>query len=478
MVAGDGPKGVNARQRVAVVGCDSGPPPSVRVRAARLAKCRFVRKKMKRAIPSDTEAIAASFVVSGLILGLGMITGVVLARSLGPQARGELAAILLWPSLLAALGSLGVADAVLYHAARRSDPLGTIVGTSLLIALAQSLILGIGALLVVPAVLSLRGIDAPITVYLSLLYIPLFLVTDYLIFVLAGIQRLSWFQALRLSWVVISAAMLTALWLTGGLSVRSAVLVYLATFALIIAVASVLVIPAGGLRLRYSHQLAKSLLSFGIKSHLSTASGVLNQRVDQLVISVFLAPTALGTYVVAVAISSVPAVVGSAIALVVFPRVARLQAGRARDAMARRTVQLTLFTATVIAVVLMVTVHWLVGFLVGSAYRDAVNIARVLIVASVFLGMSSTLTALLKAVGRPLQAGLGASLALLVTVAGLILLVPPYGLMGAAVVSLAAYAVSATFMLQRAARELELPIGALLFPRDSGHLLVSEYAED
>jgi O-antigen/teichoic acid export membrane protein len=135
--------------------------------------------------------------------------------------------------------------------------------------------------------------------------------------------------------------------------------------------------------------------------------------------------------------------------------------------MARRTVQLTLFTATVIAVVLMVTAHWLVGFLVGSAYRDAVNIARVLLVASVFLSMNSTLTALLKAVGRPLQAGLGASLALLVTVAGLILLVPPYGIMGAAVVSLAAYAVSATFMLQRAARELELPVGALLFPRGS-----------
>jgi O-antigen/teichoic acid export membrane protein len=223
----------------------------------------------------------------------------------------------------------------------------------------------------------------------------------------------------------------------------------------------------GGLRLRYSHQLAKSLLSFGSKSHLSTASTLLNQRFDQLVISVFLAPTALGTYVVAVGFSSVPALAGAAIALVVFPMVARLQAGTARDTTACRSVQLTLFTSTVIAVVLMVTVHWLVGFLVGPAYRDAVNVARVLLVASVFLGMNSTLTALLKAVGRPLQAGFGGSLALLVTFAGLILFVPPYGIMGAAVVSLAAYAASATFMLQRAARELELPVGALLFTRGS-----------
>lgn len=446
----------------------AGPGSLAPARDARLGDPTPMRQRTQS---RDTKAIAASFVVSSLILGLNVVTGVVLARVLGPRDRGQLAAIMLWPSLLAALGSLGVTDAVVYHAARRSDALGTMVGTSLLIALVQSLILGTGALLVVPTVLAARGIDAPNTVYLSLLYIPLFLVVDYLVYLLSGMQRLAWFQALRLSLVAIVTVMLAGLWLGGGLRLRSAVLVYLASYVLILAVASVLVARAGGLRLRYSHHLARSLLSFGGKSHLATASGLLNQRADQLVILLFLPPVALGTYVVAVAISSLPALAGGAIALVVFPRVARLQAGADRNFLACRAVQLTLFASTAFAVLLIGTVPWLVGLLVGSAYADAVNITRVLLVASVFLSMNSTLTALLKAVGQPLQAGWGGSLALLVTIFGLTLLVPSYGIMGAALVSLAAYAASAVFMLHRAAKTLALPIDVLLFPRDSGRFL-------
>ena len=79
MVAGDGPKGVNARQRVAVVGCDAGPPPSARVRAARLAKCRFVRKKMFLVLRCD-RVCGHTFITNWLsntstIVDLGMNHG-------------------------------------------------------------------------------------------------------------------------------------------------------------------------------------------------------------------------------------------------------------------------------------------------------------------------------------------------------------------------------------------------------------------
>ena len=80
MVAGDGPKGVDARQRVAVVGCDAGPPPSARVRGARLAKCRFVRKKMFLVLRSD-RVCGHTFITNWLsntstIVDLGMNRGI------------------------------------------------------------------------------------------------------------------------------------------------------------------------------------------------------------------------------------------------------------------------------------------------------------------------------------------------------------------------------------------------------------------
>ncbi len=441
------------------------PPPPVHLASgSAVVTTLFFGPSLKPNIHSrDTRAIAASFAVTNLILGLNLVTGVLLARSLGPHNRGELAAILLWPSLLTSLGGLGIADALTYHAARRTNTLGTVIGTSLLVALVQSVVLGVVAILVVPPVLSARGIEPSGVVYLSFLYIPFFFLADYLIWAVAGAQRLSWFPALRLSIALFTATLLLAIWLIGDLSVGSALLVYPAAFALSALAASAVIIRGGGWRLGYSGKLARALLAFGSRSQLSTASTVLNQRLDQVVIALFLTPAVLGTYVVAVAISSLPAAAGGAMAYVVFPRVSALPAGKVRADMARQSLQLTLFASLALAVVLIGTLQWLVGLLVGSAYDAAVNVARVLVVASVFLSMNSTLTALLKAVGQPLQAGLGGALALVVTIAGLILLVPLYGIMGAAVVSLAAYAVSAAFLLHRAARELEMSMSTLLF---------------
>ena len=43
-----------------------------------------------------------------LLLVLGVVTGTILARVLGPVGRGELAAITLWPGILLTLGGLGI----------------------------------------------------------------------------------------------------------------------------------------------------------------------------------------------------------------------------------------------------------------------------------------------------------------------------------------------------------------------------------
>jgi hypothetical protein len=59
----------------------------------------------------------ASFGASSAIQLANIATGVLLARLLGPHDRGEFAAVILWPSILAAVGSLGVPDATTFYTA-------------------------------------------------------------------------------------------------------------------------------------------------------------------------------------------------------------------------------------------------------------------------------------------------------------------------------------------------------------------------
>jgi O-antigen/teichoic acid export membrane protein len=63
------------------------------------------------------RAIVARFV----LFGLNGLTGVITARTLDPAGRGELAAMIIWPVLLAALTTLGLPGALIYHVRRNPN---------------------------------------------------------------------------------------------------------------------------------------------------------------------------------------------------------------------------------------------------------------------------------------------------------------------------------------------------------------------
>ncbi|HSE05616.1 MAG TPA: hypothetical protein VLK35_15820, partial [Methylomirabilota bacterium] len=70
-----------------------------------------------------------------------VVTGVLLARMLGPDGRGYLAALILWPLVITQLGNLGIPSALTYSIAR--DPLSSraIARLGLSFAIPQALLL-------------------------------------------------------------------------------------------------------------------------------------------------------------------------------------------------------------------------------------------------------------------------------------------------------------------------------------------------
>lgn len=65
-----------------------------------------------------------------IIAALGIVMGILSARLLGPQGRGELATIQLWPTFIAAFGMLGMPEAVLYFASRAPERAGRVSDVS------------------------------------------------------------------------------------------------------------------------------------------------------------------------------------------------------------------------------------------------------------------------------------------------------------------------------------------------------------
>ncbi len=105
----------------------------------------------------------------------------------------------------------------------------------------------------------------------------------------------------------------------------------------------------------------------------------------------------------------------------------------------------------------------LLPLLFGPEFTAAVPMALVLLAANVPLSTTIVLSSGLQGDGAPLIPSIAEGIALVITVVGLIVLLPPLGGMGAAIVSLAAYSSSCVFQLVVARRRMGVPMS----PRSS-----------
>lgn len=396
-------------------------------------------------------ALATSLAVSVGIQACNLVTGVVIARELGVEGRGELTAILLGPSILAVVGALGVSDALTYFTARREDRLGALVGTATSLTLAQSLVLVAIGFAVEPLILHRYGTDALHTAWLMLAFIPLSLGTLHLAGIVNGQQRLRSYQLLR-GLVIAATLVAIAAFASGGdLTVRQAVYAYLLANAATLLVAIALLAGRRGARPQRDRAVTRKVLRYGIRSHASNVSVLLNTRLDQLIVALALAPRSVGLYTVAVTMSAVVAQVGYSVAPVALPVVAGLEPGPQRNERARALVALTLAGSAAVAVPLIVFAGPLIELVYGEDFGDGATAARILLAAGAVFGTNRALEAVLKAVGEPLTAGVAELAGLATTCIALAVLLPLFGLTGAACASVAAALVSAA-LLARAAR--------------------------
>src|SRR5690349_8489573 len=72
------------------------------------------------------------------VIGINVITGVITARLLGPDGRGEFAAITLWPQVLSGLASMGLPIAATYNICNHGEARSAIFTVTVLLTLATS----------------------------------------------------------------------------------------------------------------------------------------------------------------------------------------------------------------------------------------------------------------------------------------------------------------------------------------------------
>lgn len=401
-----------------------------------------VTVRLRQSWPLVRDYVHTSWIE--LVLSVaGLLGGIVLSRAFGPTVRGEYAAATLWPGLLAVLVGLGLHHSCAYAAASGSATPSALLrfGTcyAALVGVPAAAIYGI----VCPTILSNAFKEVPLAAKLFALSIPVTLLGGLLLPILQGAHEFAAWNKIRairgLSWVV------AVILLAGAQQTSTSGLLH-AQLLIMVLVAGLAARSVGSIAdARDPGEVNKAaLFRYGGAVYLSGLTYLLNQQLDQLVLSLTVPIAELGQYAAAVSLSSLLLIVPQMLGPVLFTKLARAKGapdgvrppvrpvlGAMLGLLALPTLLLTAFGVSIATLVY------------GSQFAIAGHLLSILAPAAMLLAITNLFADAVRGVGKPMYAAYAAGAGAAVTLPGLYLLVPKIGIYGAAYVSLAAYLVMA-----------------------------------
>jgi O-antigen/teichoic acid export membrane protein len=401
----------------------------------------------------DSASIFGGQVAMTLI---GVVTGIITARWLGPHDRGLFQLLTLLPVTLSNFAKLGIPQANVYFMRRRGASPTDVATNSVWLAFV------LGAILVAICWFGREWLltrvleGTPTGLLLPVLaVVPFTLLQAFFLGVAQAQERFREYNiqqvvpnVLALVGMVVSLVVLKQ-GLVGAVLVQMAILVFVSGWL------AVRVHRRVRLRFAPAPALAGQMMSFGSKSYVQTLAATLHLRIDQYMIAYFLDPTQVGLYAIAVNLTNLLLKIPDATGTVLFPRLAGAEEAEAhRQTM--RVCRHTLFLTAAGALAFLVGGPIAIPLLFGDRYRGAIQPLLLLLPAVLMLALYLILSRYFTSRGRQQVNMIAAGVGLALNVGLNWLFIPRLGIGGAACSSFCSYGIAAGILL-------------VAFVRESGH---------
>lgn len=378
-------------------------------------------------------AMVQTFAVRILILSINMATGVLSARVLGPDGRGEVAAMMLWPQLLSYLLTLGLPAAIVYNMKRYPQLREQFFVAALFIAS------GLGAIATTIGILGLPTWLAQYpstTIYRAQVMMVLAPISLISLVMVAFCEADNDYSIANQSKYFLPISTLVSLVILVSLNQLTPITVVLAYMLPSVMITGWLfrkISPRFKPFIWRWHQLyraSRTLIGYGLRCYgIDLLKTLSNRLLGQALVIGLLSPTAMGLYAVAFSISRMLNLFEQAVISVLVSKTSARpveEIVRLTSCAARITTTLTLLCV----VPLMILCPVLLNFLYGEEFLGAVPIFRWLLIEVTLGGTTWVLAQAFMAAGKPgivtVLQGIGVGL----SVPLLLLLIPRYGLLG------------------------------------------------
>jgi O-antigen/teichoic acid export membrane protein len=384
----------------------------------------------------NVNLVLLSYVASA---ALAFVATVLVSRALGPEGRGIYALFLLTVSLTQVVVSLGVGVSAVYFIGKGTYPLARIVANTQQVALASAVLAVALVVLAVPTVGDAL-LDRGVPYWAFAFMLPLFLNYGVLTSVLQGASRFVAMNALIVLQPLVLVALLAVALASGDVTTGEALVYWSIATAAAVAIGLVALGAAFLSRelVRFDWPSIWEQIRFGVQGQIGNLVQLLNYRLDQYIVLLFVNAAGVGIYAVAVAVSQSVWFVSNAVATVLLPRLTAAgedDAARTTPVACRNTLLLSALAAGALAIL----APFIVEPIFGEDFAPAVTPLLWLLPGAVALAGSKILASYVFSRGYPLVNSAITVGALVVTLGADFALIPALGVTGAAIASSLAY---------------------------------------
>jgi O-antigen/teichoic acid export membrane protein len=366
-----------------------------------------------------------------IILAMNLATGILTANLLGAEGRGEQGAMAIWPSVLLPILIVGLPMSLVYNSGKSRRFAADYFYGSIGIALVLGSVGGIAAALAMPLILTGYSADVVLGAQGLVLMLPLTLCNTLVYSVYESRGEFGYINVAMLGQTLATLVLLAVLGFMGELtSVRSAFcyVVPPLCFALVFGIRIVRTMPFSFRRAKVA---ARRMVGYGLRSYGIDVMGVVSGYVDQIVLVALLAPAELGMYVVAASLARMLHMISGATSTVLFPKVAAQPLDQVMKYVSLSS-RVTTTATGLIALALGLAAPFLLPAVYGPDFAPAATIFPILLAEAVLAGTVKIIGQGLMGAGRPGTITLVQGVGLAAVIPLMALLVPPYGVMGAA----------------------------------------------
>lgn len=200
-------------------------------------------------------------------------------------------------------------------------------------------------------------------------------------------------------------------------------------------------------RIKFNKEYQKKNISYGFKSYLANMITFLNYRLDTFIIKALSKSTmAVGQYGVSVTLAEQVWVFASAISSVMFPYITSIENDEDKSKVTSLTFKIVM-VVTFMDIIVLFFASNLIRFVYGEDYYGSIIPLKILLIGVFSLSLGKILANDIASRGKPELNALSNLIGLLVNVIFNILLIPRFGIVGAAMATSISYTLTSSIFL-------------------------------